>query len=92
MFTYGGVVCNDDVNINSVCLDNFDFITKGDDNTAYKIDVPILTHRETLALNQILYNSDKEKEFIENKVITENELKEYKKIYKYCPSFHDVRI
>ena len=37
-------------------------------------------------------NKDKEKEFIEDKIITENELMEYKKIYKYCPSFQDVRI
>ena len=92
MFTYGGIVCNESVNIDSVCLDNFDFITKEENDAVYRIDVPILTHRETLALNQILFDKDKEKEFIEDKIITENELMEYKKIYKYCPSFHDVRI
>ena len=36
--------------------------------------------------------SYKEKKFIEAKIITEKELTEYKKIYKYCPSFHDVRL
>ena len=75
-----------------ISLDNFDFIAQKDSDVVYKIDVPILTHRETLALNQILFDTDKEKKFIEAKIITEKELTEYKKIYKYCPSFHDVRI
>ena len=92
MFTYGGVVCNENVNVDSISLDNFDFIAQKDSDVVYKIDVPILTHRETLALNQILFDTDKEKKFIEAKIITEKELTEYKKIYKYCPSFHDVRI
>ena len=92
MFTYGGVVCNENVNVDSISLDNFDFIAQKDSDVVYKIDVPILTHRETLALNQILFDTDKEKNFIEAKIITEKELTEYKKIYKYCPSFHDVRI
>ena len=91
MYTYGGVVCDENVNIDSVCLDNFDFITGGGNNV-YKIDVPILTHRETLALNQILFDTEKEQKLIEDEVITTSELVEYKKIYKYCPSFHDVRI
>ena len=92
MFTYGGIVCNESINIDSVCLDNFDFIMKSENDAVYRIDVPILTHRETLALNQILFDIDKEEKFIEDKIITENELMEYKKIYKYCPSFHDVRV
>ena len=45
-----------------------------------------------MALNQILFDTDKEKKFIEAKIITEKELTEYKKVYKYCPSFHDVRL
>ena len=45
-----------------------------------------------LVVYRMLTDKDKEKEFIEDKIITENELMEYKKIYKYCPSFHDVRI
>ena len=92
MFTYGGIVCNENVNVDSISLDNFDFIAQKDSDIVYKIEVPVLTHRETLALNQILFDTDKEKKFIEAKIITEKELTEYKKIYKYCPSFHDVRI
>lgn len=92
MFTYGGIVCDENININSVSFDNFDFITKSPMDGVYKINVPILTHRETLMLNQILFNPEEEKKLIDDKVIKENELKQYKKIYKYCPSFHDVRI
>ncbi len=92
MFTYGGIVCDKNINIDSISLDNFDFITNGNPSFVYKIDVPILTHRETLALNQALFDTTKENEIIQAKIVTESELNKYKKIYKYCPSFHDVRI
>ncbi len=92
MYTYGGMICDDRTNLNSVYIDDFDFIVRDTNNPAYKIDVPVLTHREALLLNQILFDEDKEKELLSAKIFTKNELEKYKKIYKYCPSFHDVRI
>lgn len=91
MYTYGGIVCDDSLNIDSLYIDDFDFVVKNSYNYAYKIDVPILTHREALALNQVLFDEKKEKELIDAGIITQSELDKYKKIYKYCPSFHDVR-
>lgn len=64
MFTYGGIVCDESINIDSVCLDNFDFIAKKENDAVYRIDVPILTHRETLALNQILFVQIKKKSLL----------------------------
>lgn len=92
MFTYGGIICNDSINIDSIDFDSFDFITTEANPNTYRIKVPILTSREALLLNQILFDEDQEKQMLENKLLTEDELSEYKKIYKYCPSFHDVRM
>lgn len=92
MYTYGGIIYDDDNNINNVYLEDFDFIAKNTTDVVYKIDVPVLTHRETLALNKILFDKNNEEKFVESGIITESDLNKYKKIYKYCPSFHDVRI
>ena len=92
MYTYGGIVCDENLSLEHICLDNFDFIYNPDDPSVYKIDVPVLTHRETLMLNQILFDEIKEKEIIDKGIIKEIDLREYKKIYKYCPFFHDVRL
>lgn len=92
MYTFGGIICDASKNIQNVYFDDFDFISRGSSTAAYKIDVPVLTHREALALNQILFNEEEEKKFIDNGILTQKELEKYKNIYKYCPSFHDVRI
>ena len=91
MYTYGGIVCDDSISVESIYLDDFVFVAKDSDEPAYKIDVPILTHRESLELNQIMFDESKENELISHRIITQTELDKYKKIYKYCPSFHDVR-
>ena len=91
MYTYGGVVCDDSISVDSIYFDDFDFIAKSINDPAYKIDVPILTHREALVLNQVLFDKSKEQELIDAGIITQTALDKYKQIYKYCPSFHDVR-
>lgn len=91
MYTYGGFVCNDIINMESVYIDDFDFIIKKDNDPIYTIDVPILTHKEAILLNQYMFDEKKERLLIEKEIVSEKDLKNYKKIYKYCPSFHDVR-
>ncbi len=91
MYTYGGIVNDGSINLDLISFDNFDFMVKNEDDPAYKINVPILTHREVLALNQIMFDESKEKDFINAQIISKKDLGEYKKIYKYCPFFHDVR-
>lgn len=92
MYTYGGIVCDEIKNVDAIYFDDFDFVTQDSSAPAYKIDVPVLTHREAIALNQIIFNEEKENEFVNAGIVTRTELNKYKKIYKYCPSFHDVRI
>jgi hypothetical protein len=91
MYTYGGFVFNDTTNLESVYINDFDFISKNNNDSVYTIDVPVLTHKEALLLNQYMFDEEREKKIIEEEIVSEKDLKNYKKIYKYCPSFHDVR-
>ena len=91
MYTYGGFIYNETTNLKSVYINDFDFITKNNNDPVYTIDVPVLTHKEALLLNQYMFNEEREKIIIEKKIVSEKDLINYKKIYKYCPSFHDVR-
>lgn len=91
MYTYGGFIFNDTTNLESVYINDFDFISKNNNDSVYTIDVPVLTHKEALLLNQYMFDEEREKKIIEEEIVSEKDLKNYKKIYKYCPSFHDVR-
>lgn len=91
IYTYGGFLFDERINLESVYTNDFDYISKDINATVYTIDVPILTHKEALLLNQYIFDEEKEKKIIENEIVSEKDLKNYKKIYKYCPSFHDVR-
>ena len=89
MYTYGGIVLNDEFDVNLLQLNTFDFIDLKD---PYKIEIPNLTHREIMALNQALNISERERDFIERKIIDEKDVRLYKKCYKYIPNYYDVRL
>ena len=89
MFTYGGVVLNESFNEKLLHFEEFDFVGTPD---PYKIEIPNLTYREAMALNQALNIEDQETLLISKKILKEEDIRKYKKCYKYLPNFYDVRI
>ena len=89
MFTYGGVVLNESFNEKLLHFEEFDFVGTPD---PYKIEIPNLTYREAMALNQVLNIEDQETLLISKKILKEEDIRKYKKCYKFLPNFYDVRI
>jgi len=89
MFTYGGIVLHDDFNDELLHFEEFDFV---ETSVPYKIEIPNLTYREAMALNQALNIENDEKSLISNDIIKEEDVRKYKKCYKYLPNFYDVRM
>ena len=89
MFTYGGIVIGSECEKDDLNIDGFDFISTVQ---PYEINIPNLTYREASYLNQILDIEEREKELIEKKILTENDVEKYKRIYRFLPHFYDVRL
>lgn len=89
MYTFGGILLDESISREELNIADYKFIAT---EAPFDIDAPILTDRETNYLNQILGVKDKEKQTISDRIVSEKELSDYKKLYKYLPSFHDVRI
>ena len=89
MFTYGGIVLSSECEKDNLNIDGFDFIST---IQPYEINIPNLTYREASYLNQILDIEEREKELIEKKILTANEVEKYKRIYRFLPHFYDVRL
>lgn len=88
MYTFGGVITKNDFDINEIDLKGFDFINK--DDTTYNLEIPNFTRKEIDLVDSHLLNN--EEELLNKKIITESELKKYKKTYKFLPNFFDVRV
>ena len=84
MFTYGGVILNDDFDDTLLHFDEFNFIGTPD---PYKIEIPNLTYREVMALNQILNFFDKERSLVDNGIVTNEEIVRYKNVINIFPIF-----
>ena len=91
MYTFGGILLDESISREDLNIADYKFIA-ADDPAPFIIDAPILTDRETNYLNQILGFEDKEKQVIKDKIVSEKELSDYKQLYKYLPSFHDIRL
>lgn len=88
MMTFGGIVLPkqfDDADLN---FDGLSFIGE----SKYDIDVPKLTMRETIKLNQVLNDNVKESEIISLNILDREGIDKYKEIYKYMPNYFDVRL
>lgn len=89
MVTFGGVIAKEGTNIENLNLPTLDFFG----TNQCKIDFPNLTYRETMRLNQVLDKPDLEKTlFIDTGILTQEELDNYRKFYKYMPNYFDVRL
>lgn len=89
IFTCGGIVLNKDDQDLNLNLDDLDYISTPQ---PYEINIPNLTYRETSYLNQILNVADKENDIIQKGIISSEDIRKYKKIYRFIPNFYDVRI
>lgn len=89
MYTFGGIILNQDYDDQQLEINDFPFIYKGDDD-AYKIDVPNITLKESLLLNSCIGDDNYEEKIKD--IITESNYNKYIKIYKYLPRFFDVRL
>lgn len=89
MYTCGGIVLNNDYDEKQLFVNNFNYLC---DETPYEIDIPNITRKEALFLNQILNIVEKEKEAEDSKIFKPSDISRYKKFYKYMPNFYDVRL
>lgn len=88
MYTFGGLVTNENIKMEDLDLDAFDFIVNND--KPYHIKIPNLTRKEIELIDKYLYKN--EEELISKKIVSEVEIEKYKKAYKYVPHFYDIRI
>ena len=89
MFTCGGAIIRKDFDEEQLFVGNFDYLNKED---PFEIEMPEVTFRESLYLNQILDLEEKVNDIVKQKIITQKNVDKYKKIYKYMPNFYDVRL
>jgi hypothetical protein len=87
MYTFGGVIVDDGFDIENLDIFNFDFITKNE--KAYDLKIPNLTIKEIELINN---NFNDENSLLYKNIISPNDLKIYKKTYRYLPRFFDVRL
>tara|TARA_R110002049_G_scaffold133066_1_gene292476 strand:+ start:6708 stop:7580 length:873 start_codon:yes stop_codon:yes gene_type:complete len=87
MYTFGGVIHSNPSEIKDMYLTDFDFSILQEE--PYKVEIPNLTRKEVELINSKIYT--KEEELLEMKIISESDLRKYKKSYKYIPHFYDVR-
>lgn len=90
MFTFGGIITENDTKFDDLYLKDFNFISNNDD--VYKINLPNLTLKEIDLINNHLGNDAKEKTLLDSEIVTLDEINKYKSIYKFLPSFFDVRL
>lgn len=88
MYTYGGLLTNSDMDVNSLGLEAFNFVSI--DDKKFEIEIPNLTRKEFQLIDSYLFL--KEDELINKNIVTKEDIELYKKSYKYVPYFYDIRI
>ena len=102
MFTVGGIFyeAHDEASFKQCKFENLDFVRSDttfyedevfcEDEAFYKIEIPMLTHRECLYLDQKLPhgNSDDGKQI----GLTEDDIDNYKRLYRYFTVFAEVEL
>lgn len=88
MYTYGGIFCEpamSDVYKNK--LSSLPFISL--DNRIIKIDCPLITHKEKMALDSAIQKNGELDNFAKTTGIREEKLNRYKAYYKFYPQFFE---
>lgn len=90
MFTFGGILTDKETKFEDLNLSDFDFVSN--DDTVYKINLPNLTVKEVDLINKHLASDEEAETLAASKIVTVEDINKYKSVYKYLPSFFDVRI
>ncbi|MFV5703053.1 O-methyltransferase [Flavobacterium sp. XS2P12] len=90
MFTFGGVLTDNETKFEDLNISDFDFVSN--DDTVYKINLPNLTVKEVDLINKHLANDEEAETLAATQIVTVNDINKYKSVYKYLPSFFDVRL
>lgn len=88
MFTFGGVVVNNNLELEDLNLNDFAFIRNDED--VYKIQIPNLTFKEEIHINHHI--PDKISSLKSQNIVSEKDIEKYIEIYKFLPNFFDVRV
>jgi hypothetical protein len=88
MFTFGGLITDYDTKFEELNLNDFSFISTNNNN--FKIDIPNLTFREEIHINQHI--PEKIEILKQENIIDVRDIDKYIAIYKFLPNFFDVRI
>lgn len=89
MFTCGGIILNNDFDDSQLYVSNFDYLNK---ENPFEIDIPNITRKEAIYLNQILNIEEAEQDIVKRRIIKAADIDKYKKFYKYMPNYYDVRL
>jgi len=87
MYTFGGVITEEDFDINKLDLSKFDFVNS--EETAYELKIPNLTLKEIELINK---NFNDDANLLKKNIIDSVDLSTYKKTYRYLPKFFDTRL
>lgn len=90
MYTFGGIVTNNDTTVDALNLNSFDFIRTDDD--LYKIEIPNITFKEEIYINQHVGIAERLDQLREKKIISDRDIDKYITVYKFLPNFFDVRM
>ena len=92
MLTVGGIFYEgrDEARFRQCKFENLEFVKFNEDSEFYEIEVPMLTHRECLYLDQTLPSSNRD----DRKQIglTEDEINNYERLYRYFTVFAEVEL
>lgn len=91
MITVGGVISDDqnETTIQQCQFESLDFVST--DDTPYKIEIPVLTPLEQRYLDKKLPQGAIE-EAREKVGLTEVEIQNYARVYRYCPTFVEIEL
>jgi hypothetical protein len=90
MYTFGGIITDGDTKFEDLNLSDFEFVSN--DDRVYKIDLPNLTLKEADLINRHIASQAEIDALVAMNIVTEKEINKYKSVYKYLPSFFDVRL
>ena len=89
MYTFGGIITHNSTTLDNLNLHGFDFIRTNED--LYKIEIPNITFKEEIYINQHVGLSEKIDLLRKGKIVSDRDIDKYITVYKFLPNFFDVR-
>lgn len=90
MYTFGGIITDRNTKYEDLNLSDFDFVSNT--NTCFKISLPNLTTKEIGLINKYISGENEINKLVSHNIVTKKDILKYKSVYKFLPSFFDVRL